>query len=158
MAQRKYSLGLVGDGYCVSENGIVKIIDDQVYICDLNVRDMAKEFEGRWIEIAMADPQPPADVPIDEKIKPLVDALRSRGVNTLSSCEGHLLIENRVHYPFVSFYHKGLVAPDKIPVAPTWRISNIGLNVWRLRTIGDATTEEELANLQNQIKDELAVL
>ena len=153
MAQRNYSLGLKGDGYAMMENGIVKILNDQVYICDLNIVDFAREFEGHWVEIAFCDPQPTAAVPIDPEIAPLVKALTNRGVLTLSSCAGHMLIENRVHYPFVSVY-----GPLDVPLAEGWTITHIGTNVYRLRTIKEASSEEEIAELQATIKDQVAVL
>jgi len=117
------SLKLEGDGHTVGNNGVVRIFEDQVYLCDLNLVDLLREFTGQWVEIMIASPQPPLDKPVDEKIKPLVEALQNRGIVTLSSCEGHIF-----GYPFVSMWNE-----PTIPIARGWDLIKIGTNVWRLK-------------------------
>ena len=150
--KHQYSLGLVRDGYAVSEYGIIKIVDGQVYLCDCNVADLAREFEGSWVEISICSPSPSDKIPIDPKILPLVERLEALGAHPISSCEGHME-ENYRHYPFVSTLGK----PD-IPLAEGWRITAIGTNLWRIESVGDAHSDEELTALQKTIFDQIAIL
>lgn len=147
-----YSLGLKGDGYAVSEYGVARIIDGCLILCDCNVIDLAREFEGKWVEIAICSPQPPDETPLDPHIEPLVRKLQDIGVTTISSCDGHM-DHARWRAPFVATWGK-----PSIPVASTWEWEQIGANIYHLRAKGDATNQQELEALWPLIEDQLKVL
>lgn len=154
MAQRRYHLGLVKDGYAISEYGLLRILDGCVLLCGTNLADFAKEFEGRWVEVAFASPNPVDETPFDPLIEPLVRKLQALGYTTVSSCQGHVNDPDIWwRHPFVTFWDR----PD-VPVADTWEVVQVGTRLWNLRAKGMADTQEELAELQSRIADQMAVL
>lgn len=160
MAEHKYSLGTVGFGHAVYEYGKIEIIDGRVYSCSTNLADLLAEFQGHYVEIVICSPSPSDPIPMDPHITPLVKALQRRGVTTLSSCDGHLKPNFPIHFPFVAYLwpnYNPLEKPDFM-IAKGWRVEQTGTNVWRLRTIREAISENELPQLWATIEDQIAVL
>jgi hypothetical protein len=80
--------------------------------------------------------------------------LQALGFKTVSSCQGHVgQPDIWWRHPFVTFWGK----PD-VPIASTWELAQVGTNLWNLRAIGLADTQEELDKLQALIPDQMAVL
>ena len=153
MKQHEFSLKLVGQGYSIREYGLLRILDGQVLLCGTHLATFAKEFDGKWVELAICTPNPPDPTPMDDLIAPMVAKLQERGITTVSSCQGHIDPEIWWRHPFVTCWGK----PD-VPVASTWAITEVGLNLWNLHAIGLANNEEELAALQAKIPDQMKVL
>lgn len=82
------------------ENGIVTIHDGRIFLCEWPIIEFFKQFEGKHIEIAI---HPCAsEYKIDSLIAPLVSALQSKGIDTVSSCQGHLGSDWLKPYPWVA--------------------------------------------------------
>lgn len=154
MVKHNFSLGLKGDGYAISEFGLLRILDGSVLLCGTNMADFAKEFDGCWVELVICSPTPNDPTPMDPLIEPLVRKLQYLGHTTISSCQGHVGDPDIWwRHPFVTFWKK----PD-LTVAPTWELTQVGTNLWNLHAKGVANTEEELAKLQASIPDQLSIL
>lgn len=154
MKQHTYSTRMIGDGYSIHEYGLLRILDNQVLLCGTHVAKFCEEFDGKWVELVVCSPQPLDPTPMDPLIEPLVKKIQSLGFTTVSSCQGHLDPDIWWRFPFVTFWGR----PD-IPVASTWMIEPTGqINLYNLRAIGVASTEEELTALQARIPDQMAVL
>ena len=133
------------------QQGTVHVEDGRVFLYELNLYDMFKQFEGQHIEIAItANPDP---WPLDPLIVPLVEAMQHKGIHTLGSCQGHVDGSYYTPYPWVAF-------PEKLsdlfnlsqPPHPDW-YSTVGESsstiMWR--TVVEASTEAELTKLQESI-------
>lgn len=151
--RHNYSLKLSGDGYAMWEYGLLRVLDGSVLLCGTNLATFAKEFDGQWVELAICSPQPSDPTPMDPLIEPLVRRLQKLGYTTVSSCQGHIDPEIWWRHPFVTFWGK-----PNILIAPTWDLTQVGLNLWNLHVKGVADTEEQLAFLQALIPDQLEAL
>ena len=94
---------------------------------------------------------------IDSKIKNLVKSLRSIGLITMGSCEGHLNDERRYSFPWVTCYGLGeyrdmydllLVYNHSRPMHLRWTINRIAL-----QPVVPAFNKEGLRKLQDSAND-----
>lgn len=150
----EYRVRFEGSGLGINNYGVLRVINEEIFICDSNLLDMIRHYDGKWAEVAffMSDEIPA--VPMDPLIEPLVQALNGRGIVTLGSCEGHLNDTEKKTFPYVSYFTTSLV----FPLHPKWIVEEIGTHVSQLRTIKSASTPEELKALQESIGEQTAAL
>ena len=95
--------------------------------------------------------------PVDQKIKNLVKSLRSIGLITMGSCEGHLNDRNRHNFPWVScyglrdyeeMYKLLLIYNHSRPMHLRWVINKIALE-----PAVPASNKDELRKLQDSAND-----
>jgi len=149
----QYKVRFEGSGSGINDYGIIRIIHGQVFLCDANLADYARQFEGITVEAAFWASEEIPSMPMDEKIAPLVAAMKAKGIITLSSCQGHTDRKNQHCFPFVSCYGK-----PEVKLASGWKLENIGTNVWRLQADHPARDENDLRKLQESIGEQVKAL
>lgn len=158
----KYRVRFEGSGSGTNDYGIIKVIEGQVFLCDTNLADMARDFQGHITEVAFWATEEHGNMPMDPLIEPLVEALRKLDIVTLSSCEGHIGKEGQHSFPYVSFSNVPIdimrFPVGRLDTAPGWICKEIGTNVMRLQTSKSASTLEELKCLQESIGEQVKAL
>jgi hypothetical protein len=143
--------------------GQVNIVDGKVYMEGIALDQYFKDLDGKIIgfEVVLGLPHFETYPAIDEKIAPLVNALRARGVRTLHSCEGHMTPRDKYSFlcPQVDFPVKDAKKLPAIPKGWTLEPGPWGdPQVVRLRPMKDAKTEAELLKMQGEAKKFAATL
>lgn len=150
-----YKVRFEGRGQSLNEYGILRVLNGRVFLCDADLSDYIKEWDGLLLEVGFWVSEDSPELPPDPLVWPLVEALQALGVKTLSSCQGHLDRLEQEKYPYVSFYSEERPA---IALASGWDISSLSTYVWRLRTVRAASSAEELEELQQSINEQVAAL
>ncbi len=129
------------------QSGTISIIDGRIYLCEWPLTELVQQFEGQQIEIAVAPVE--STYTMDPQIEPLVRALQSQGVRTVSSCQGHLNDPMHPPHPWVAFAGTLDHSLFKAITAVGWTVEGEPPLVRTLRAKAEAATEEELQALQN---------
>lgn len=152
----EYKLKPIGHGSGVQQCGYLNIVGNRIFLCDLPLEEVLKQWDGYFVEVHCWSPTPSPDWPIEPSIKPLVEALQKHGVKTLSSCEGHLDEDHglgRERYPIISF--TGLL-PEcmwDIIIRYGWIVIDWPDGTRSLKITREAKDEEELKELQQSAMD-----
>jgi hypothetical protein len=141
--------------------GTVNVVGDRVYLDSMDITQYLRNFDGQQVAFEFVFGLKSMDkwAERDEKIVPLVEALNSKGIKTLHSCQGHL--ESRqdgkydYKYPQVDILTQdvpklnGLLPADWFFELAPWG----DRNVTRLRHIREAMDSVDLDYMQREAFD-----
>lgn len=138
-----------GDAAGVGSYGVLTEIDGVLFIDDIPLIAYLKDHIGKKGMFEFVFPEQP-EYEIDEKIKPLVEAMQRKGIKTMGSCEGHFPAEKNLDRPYVSFYGKFWFGKPKID---GWIIEKSPHHdfIYVLATKERAHSEEKLKELHAMI-------
>lgn len=133
------------------QQGTVQISDGRVFLYEMNLAEFFAQFEGKHIEIAVAINDD--EWPMDPLIVPLVEAMQRVGIKTIASCQGHVDGQYPHKYPWVAFAENlsDLFNLSQPPHADWYSTIGESPNTVVWRTVAEASTEAELAKLQESI-------